>query len=122
MSDELEIVETPSLAKAAVRPNFQFMRAHAARWIALAFGAGLAPFAPGTFGTLWAWAVFVFLSQWLDSAAWGWIIAAGTLIGWWACTLTARDLRIADPGCIVWDEVLAFWLILWLIAPAGSLG
>lgn len=122
MPDEFEILEaqpTGNAAKAAVRPDLPFMRAHAARWIALAFGAGLAPFAPGTFGTLWAWAVFVFLSQWVDSATWGWIIALGTLVGWWACTLTARDLRIADPSCVVWDEVLAFWLILWLIAPAG---
>ena len=122
MPDEFEILEaqpTGNAAKAAVRPDLPFMRAHAARWIALAFGAGLAPFAPGTFGTLWAWAVFVFLSQWVDSATWGWIIALSTLVGWWACTLTARDLRIADPSCVVWDEVLAFWLILWLIAPAG---
>lgn len=122
MPDEFEILEaqpTGNAAKAAVRPDLPFMRAHAARWIALAFGAGLAPFAPGTFGTLWAWAVFVFLSQWVDSATWGWIIALSTLVGWWACTLTARDLRIADPSCVVWDEVLAFWLILWLIVPAG---
>ena len=122
MPDEFEILEaqpTGNAAKADVRPDLPFMRAHAARWIALAFGAGLAPFAPGTFGTLWAWAVFVFLSQWVDSATWGWIIALSTLVGWWACTLTARDLRIADPSCVVWDEVLAFWLILWLIAPAG---
>lgn len=45
MSDELEIVETPNLAKPAVRPSFQFMRAHAARATTLAFGAEAAPFA-----------------------------------------------------------------------------
>ncbi|PTT77961.1 phosphatidylglycerophosphatase A, partial [Pelomonas sp. HMWF004] len=34
----------------------------------------------------------------------------------------AQHLRTPDPGAIVWDEVLAFWLILWLIAPASWLG
>jgi phosphatidylglycerophosphatase A len=42
-----------------------------------------------------------------------------TVVGWWACTVTARDLGIADPGAIVWDEVVAFWLILWLLTPAS---
>ena len=26
---------------------------------------------------------------------------------------------MADPGAIVWDEVVAFWLVLWLVMPAG---
>ena len=39
--------------------------------------------------------------------------------GWWACTRTAQHLGSADPGAIVWDEVIAFWLILWLITPAS---
>ena len=37
-------------------------------------------------------------------------------------TVTARALAMPDPGAIVWDEVLAFWLILWLVMPAGLLG
>jgi phosphatidylglycerophosphatase A len=31
-------------------------------------------------------------------------------------------MNTADPSAVVWDEVLAFWLILWLIAPAGFIG
>ncbi|OYY89287.1 MAG: phosphatidylglycerophosphatase A, partial [Polaromonas sp. 28-63-22] len=34
------------------------------------------------------------------------------------CTVTAKNMRVADPGSIVWDEVVAFWLVLWLLAPA----
>ena len=30
-------------------------------------------------------------------------------------------MAIADPGAIVWDEVVAFWLVLWLVTPAGLL-
>ena len=43
------------------------------------------------------------------------------VIGWWACTATARHLATPDPGAIVWDEVIAFWLILWLVTPATFL-
>ena len=32
----------------------------------------------------------------------------------WACAKTGRELRVADPGCIVWDEVVAFALVLFL--------
>ena len=33
-------------------------------------------------------------------------------VGWWACTVTARHMNVADPGSIVWDEIVPFWLIL----------
>src|SRR5690606_7255728 len=50
---------------------------------------------------------------------WAVLLGVGTVLGWWACTHTARSLRVADPGSIVWDELIAFWLVLWLITPAG---
>jgi phosphatidylglycerophosphatase A len=100
----------------------RFMLRHPAHLIALGFGSGLAPRAPGTVGTLWAWIAFLVLDRWLGDLAWGALIAASFLVGWWACTRTARDLGRADPGAIVWDEVLAFWLVLWLITPAGLWG
>jgi len=105
-----------------VRPGWRFLRRHPAHWVALGFGSGLAPRAPGTVGTLWAWAAFVVLDLWLDDAGWGWAIAAAFVVGWWACTLTARHMRVADPGQIVWDEVLGFWIVLWLWMPAGLAG
>lgn len=89
-------------------------------WISLGFGSGLSPLAPGTAGTLWAWAAFVLLDRFLSDRAWAWVLLGGLGLGWWACTATARALRTADPGAIVWDEVLAFWLILWVIRPADS--
>ena len=54
--------------------------------------------------------------------AMGLLIAASTVVGWWACTTTARHMRVADPGSIVWDEVVAFWLVLWLAMPMGFWG
>ena len=99
-----------------------FMLAHPAHLIALGFGSGLSPKAPGTAGTLWAWAVFALLQPWLTERQWGWIVAAAVPLGWWACSATARALRIKDPGCVVWDEIGAFWLVLWLISPTGFMG
>ena len=103
----------------ALRPNVKFLLSHPAHFIALGFGSGLSPVAPGTAGTLWAWLSFLVLQRWLSPADMGWLITASALVGWWACTVTAKNMRVADPGSIVWDEVVAFWLVLWLVTPAG---
>ncbi len=103
------------------RPSARFLCAHPAHLIALGFGSGLSPRAPGTVGTLWGWAAFLVMQQWLSSATIGWVILASLPIGWWACTATARHMGIADPGSIVWDEIVAFWIILWLVLPGGLL-
>ncbi|MED5621520.1 phosphatidylglycerophosphatase A family protein [Ideonella sp. BN130291] len=101
------------------RATARFMLGHPARWIALGFGSGLSPWAPGTVGTLWAWLAFLVLQQWLGDLGWALMLGGGLLVGWWACTRTARDMATPDPGAIVWDEILAFWLVLWLLMPAG---
>jgi phosphatidylglycerophosphatase A len=103
---------------AAVRPGVKFLLNHPAHFIALGFGSGLSPFAPGTAGTLWAWLSFLVLQRWLAPGELGGLIAAAAVVGWWACTVTAKNMRVADPGSIVWDEVVAFWFVLWLLAPA----
>ena len=110
---------TSSSAAPLVRPGLRFVFAHPANAMALGFGAGLAPRAPGTIGTLWAWAAYLVLDRWLDSAGWGVLIGASLLLGWWACTRCAQHMGLADPGAIVWDEVVAFWIVLWLWMPAG---
>jgi len=107
---------------APIRPTWRFMVRHPAHWIALGFGSGLSPKAPGTVGTLWAWLVYLVLDPWLTAPMWGIVIAAGTLIGWWACTVTARNLRTPDPSAVVWDEVVAFWLVLWITMPLPGWG
>ena len=108
----------PPLAGAGRRPGWRFLVTHPAHLIALGFGSGLSPAAPGTMGTLWAWLVYAVVAPLLSEGTRGAVIAAGALLGWWACTVTARHLDQADPSAIVWDEVIAFWLILWLVTPA----
>ncbi len=101
-----------------IRPGVRFMWRHPAHWLALGFGSGLSPKAPGTVGTLWGWLVFLWLAQWLNDGRWALLIAASLIVGLWACTVTAQHLGIADPGAIVWDEIVAFWIVLWLLMPA----
>jgi phosphatidylglycerophosphatase A len=114
--------ERPLMNPAALTPipaSARFMLAHPAHWLALGFGAGLSPIAPGTAGTLWAWLVFVALQPWMNELRWAWLIAASLAMGWWACSVTAKNMRVLDPGSIVWDEIVAFWLVLWLVTPSG---
>ena len=104
------------------RPTLRFMLAHPAHFIALGQGSGLTRVAPGTFGSLWGWLSFVLLQNWLTPAQLGWTIAFSALVGWWACTVTAQHMRVADPGPVVWDEVVGIWLVLWLTMPMGWWG
>ena len=113
---------TLSSNSAPVRVNAKFLLAHPAHFIALGFGSGLSPIAPGTAGTLWAWLAFLVMAPGMSSAQMGWLIAVSALVGWWACTVTAKNMAVLDPGNIVWDEVVAFWLVLWLIMPTGFTG
>jgi len=85
--------------------------------LALGFGAGLAPCAPGTAGTLVA--VPFYLA--LEALATPWYLAAVAalfVLGVWICGRTARDLGRADPGAIVWDEIVGY-LATMVMAPHG---
>jgi len=104
-------------ARFVARPNLRFLLGHPAHFIALGFGAGLAPVAPGTFGTLLALPLFWLLSAYLDPV--GLLIALGLMYagGIWVCDRTGRDLGVQDHGAIVWDEVVAFVFVLFFAPP-----
>lgn len=104
------------------RPTARFMFSHPAHCLALGFGSGLSRFAPGTAGTLWAWLAFLALSSFMNDTRWAVLIALSIPMGWWASSVTARNMGVLDPGSIVWDEVVAFWIVLLLVMPVGLLG
>jgi len=89
-------------------PDARFLIAHPAHFIALGFGAGLAPRAPGTFGTLLAWALCAALLLVLPPLAIAFLAIPLFFLGIWACGVTGRALGVADSGAMVWDEVVAF--------------
>jgi phosphatidylglycerophosphatase A len=105
------------------KPDSRFMLVHPAHVIAQGFGSGLSPLMPGTVGTLFAWLSFnVLTARWPDIFTplnWAWIILAGFVIGIWACSVTGRNLGVADHGSMVWDEIIAFWLVLLLLSPTS---
>ena len=96
------------------------MLRHPAHVIALGAGAGLAPAAPGTAGTLLAFPLYWALASVCAAPTLLVLIAAGFAIGVWACAVTGRALGAADHGSMVWDEVVAFMLVL-VFTPAGWL-
>lgn len=97
------------------RPNWAFATHSSAHLIALGFGSGLMRPAPGTWGTLFGWVTFHYLLAGLSAYTQGAIILAAFAIGVWACGVAGKALGVIDHGAWVWDEVVAFWLILWLI-------
>jgi len=101
----------------SVKPTVKWILGSASRTIAFGFGSGLSPIAPGTAGTLWAWASFLIGSYFLTTENWLWIISIGIFLGCWICGQVSEQLGKKDFGGIVWDEVVAFWLILVLTMP-----
>ncbi len=106
---------------AILRPSARFMLAHPARFIALGFGTGLSPFAPGTVGTLLGfpiyWSASALLAPYGPPAMLA-LIALMFLVGVWACARTGRDLGLADHSGMNWDEIVAFQLVL-MLTPAA---
>jgi phosphatidylglycerophosphatase A len=115
----LETGQTAYIAK----PTARFMLSHPAHILAQGFGSGLSPVVPGTMGTLFGWLVFAVLStRWPEiftQLNWAIIIAVGFIIGIWACHKTGRDLGIADHGSMVWDEIIAIWIVMLVLMPAS---
>jgi phosphatidylglycerophosphatase A len=124
-SEKLSDEFAPSpLATQVAKPvlGARFLLSHPAHFFALGLGSGLSRIAPGTAGTLWAWAAFAVLQPHMSDLRWAVLIGVSLLAGTWACTVTAQHMQVQDPGAIVWDEIVAFWLVLWLIMPAGFWG
>jgi phosphatidylglycerophosphatase A len=95
-----------------IAPTLPFLLHHPAHFIALGFGAGLAPFAPGTFGTLVAIPIALLLDRYAGTAGFAAAIVALFVVGAWASAVTGRALGVPDHGSIVIDEVVAFLLVL----------
>ena len=70
------------------------------------------PFAPGTFGTLLAFPIFWIAGPRLDPVLYLGAVAVLFAVGVWACGVTGRALGNPDHGGMVWDETVAFLLVL----------
>jgi phosphatidylglycerophosphatase A len=104
----------------ADRPTLAFLFRHPAHFIALGAGAGLAPVAPGTFGTLVAIPLALLLRAQAGAVEFVAAIVILFAVGTWASQVTGRHLGVPDHGAIVIDEIAAFLLVLFLVGPDWS--
>lgn len=78
---------------------------------AFGFGIGTVPLMPGTFGSLLG-VVLYFLLLSMPSLLSNAILGVLFLFGIYICGKTSRDIGVPDAAAIVWDEMIAFPLVL----------
>ena len=88
-------------------------------FLAFGFGSGLAPFAPGTFGTLAAIPIYL-LMQPLSLPIYLVIVAIVSIVGIWICDISSKSLGVHDHSGIVWDEFAGYFVTM-IAAPKGWL-
>jgi len=88
------------------------------RIIAFGFGSGLLRPAPGTWGTAMAWALWVLGISRLSDQVIGLLLILFFALGCWCCGRVGKEMGRPDHGGMVWDEFVAFWLVLWLTPAA----
>lgn len=98
------------MSKPATRIPVRLLR-NPVHLLSLGFGTGLAPRAPGTFGTLAA-LPFYLLMHGLPTWVYALCCAGLFVVGVWLCGATARTLGVHDHPGIVWDEVVGYLLTL----------
>lgn len=95
-----------------LKPDIMFVHVRLAHFIAMGAGIGLIRFAPGTAGTLVAIPFYWFLESLVEPISLLLIIDVFFILGIWACAVAGRALGAHDHSGIVWDEIVAFMLVL----------
>jgi phosphatidylglycerophosphatase A len=80
-------------------------------FLAFGFGSGLAPFAPGTFGTLAAVPLYLLMIN-FSLPVYLMITLFSILIGFWLCGRSSEMLGVHDHSGIVWDEFAGFFITM----------
>ena len=106
---------SPEQAGGPSRPTLRHL-AEPVHLLALGFGAGLAPFAPGTFGSLVGLAIALAAAP-LGAAVLPALTLAVTVAGFWICGESARRLGVHDHPAIVWDEVAGMMITMLAVPP-----
>lgn len=103
------------------RASFAWIVKSPHRFLAFGFGSGLIRPAPGTWGTLLALFLWFPLNQLLHK---DWLMASFLLLcfiyGIYASQKVCDELGVNDHGGIVWDEWVAFWLVLFVTTPVAA--
>ncbi|MDR3212878.1 MAG: phosphatidylglycerophosphatase A [Azoarcus sp.] len=97
-------------------PSPRLLR-HPIHLVSLGFGSGLSPVAPGTAGTLAAWLLYPLLRAPFSETAFLVLILICFVAGVYVTGRTGQALGVPDHGAIVWDEMVATWLVLFFTPP-----
>lgn len=97
--------------------NFRELLKRPVCFLGLGFGSGLAPKAPGTFGTLAALPIY-WLMQDLALLIYLLLTVIAFIVGIWICQKSADWLGKDDPSAVVWDEIVGY-LVTMIAAPTG---
>lgn len=99
-------------------PDYTALERPRLRWLkdprhllALGLGSGLAPVAPGTFGTLVAIPLYLLVAG-VSLSAYISLVMSAFVVGVYVCDYTARALGVHDHPAIVWDEVVGFLITM----------
>ncbi|UJP05879.1 MAG: phosphatidylglycerophosphatase A [Nitrosomonas sp.] len=106
-------ISAPEADKPPLKLGINLICSHPAYFIAFSGGVGLSPKAPGTVGTLVAFPLFWVLDNYLTSLEFLLLIDILFIVGIWACGLSGKALGEPDHGGMVWDETVAFLLVLY---------
>lgn len=104
----------PSDTREAPIPTIAWVFRSFPRILSFGFGSGLIRPAPGTWGTLLAWLLWAAAISRLSDPFIAAVLLASFALGCWTCHRVGKEMGRPDHGGMVWDEVVAFWLVLWL--------
>ncbi len=96
-------------------PTLSWVFSDPGRMMMFGFGSGLLRPGSGTWGTLLAWLLWSFSAPGVGDTAIAVFLVACFVYGCWACERVTAQLGVTDHVGIVWDEFVAFWLVLWLV-------
>jgi len=105
----------PPDSSSAPHPSLGWVFRSPSRAVAFGLGSGLLRPAPGTWGTALGWLLWVAVVSRLPDAGIATVLLFSFAYGCWACQRVGRELGRADDSAMVWDEIVAFWLVLWLM-------
>ena len=97
-------------------PSFTDLLRSPTLLLAFGFGSGLAPKAPGTFGTVAAIPLWLLLCQLPLSIYWA-LVVFSAIAGIYICGRASSKLGVHDHSGIVWDEFVGLWIALAFIEP-----
>lgn len=92
----------------------RFTLSNPIQFLALGFGSGLAPKAPGTFGTLAAIPLYLLMSG-LSPQVYGLITLFLAIVGIYICGYCAKAVKVHDHPAIVWDEIVGYLITMFMM-------